>query len=410
MADRMNAPAALTAAICAARARMHAAVTTGGVPAVAAAVVCGGRVHFAGADGRAEEQPCSADKTLFLTASISKTMTALCCLQAADRGELNLDSDIAHYITTTVRNPHFADTPITTRHLLQHLSGLRDDESALDETSPWRSENADCQIPLSSYVCRRLHQDGDAYEPHLWSDAAPPGSAAYHYSNAGFTLAGWVLECATGQSLARLCQDRIFAPLGMDASAFTLQEALRVPGGVVAAPMPPGRHYGVAEYPAAGLRSSASDLAKYLAALTAPPGDCPLLSAASRRQLMPESFRQGLAWWGRDAWYGEQDLDKDWSEEDQVWSHGGFMQGVRTHVHLWPLRRAAIVVLTNSEAEDAKEDVAKALKQVMLAALNCDAVSEAGDPHAGTAPAAAEDADAVPAPHVGDKRPREAEH
>ena len=56
----------------------------------------------------------------------------------------------------------------------------------------------------------------------------------------------------------------------------------------------------------------------------------------SLRELLPDSFIGGLAWWGRDAAYGEKtDL--------AVWSHGGFMQGVRTHVHLWPRERAAVV-------------------------------------------------------------------
>ena len=382
---------------------MHSAVASGGVPAVAAAVVCAGHVVFSGADGKAGGRPCSADKTLFLTASISKTFTALSCLQAVERGELDLDSDISRYTKSTVRNPHFAGHSITTRHLLQHISGLCDDESALDEASPWRTEGADCQVSLSSYVRRRLHHDGDAFED-LWSDVAPPGQAAYHYSNAGFALAGWVLECATGKTLANLCRERIFAPLDMRSSAFTLQEALSTPDSVVATPMPPGHHYGVAEYPAAGLRSTASDLAKYLVALTALPGDCLLLNGDLRQLLMPESFKQGLAWWGRDTWYGEQDDEGDWQVEDQVWSHGGFMQGVRTHVHLWPLRRAAIVVLTNSEEEEAKEDVAEALKQVMLAALDG---KDGGAPQPAAATAAVEEGAAATPAHVGDKRQRE---
>ena len=53
---------------------------------------------------------------------------------------------------------------------------------------------------------------------------------------------------------------------------------------ILAAPSPPGRHYGVAEYPAAGLRSSALDLSKYLLALTAPP--LHMISALVRIRLL----------------------------------------------------------------------------------------------------------------------------
>ena len=172
-----------------------------------------------------------------------------------------------------------------------------------------------------------------------------------------------MLESAAGKPLSRLCDERVFAPLGMAHSTFTLEAATRAPGCVVAVPQPPGHHYGVAEYPAAGMRSTAADLAKYLQALTAPLGQCELLTEASLRQLLPTTFHGGLAWWGRDAWYGVKD------EAARVWTHGGFMQGVRTHVHLWPLLRVATVVLTNGEDEDAKDQIARALERVARAAL-----------------------------------------
>tara|TARA_B110001452_G_scaffold93637_1_gene77303 strand:- start:102 stop:1274 length:1173 start_codon:yes stop_codon:yes gene_type:complete len=345
----------------AASARLRAAVKHG-VPAVAAAVVVNGSVVFVDAAGTVGDQPCTADHTLFVTASISKTFTALACLQAAERGELDLDADVGRYVAVNVRNPAFSDVPITTRQLLRHVSGLRDDESAL-LVGPWRTEEADCEVALARYVRGRLARpDGVACEPGLWCEDAPAGQASYAYSNLGFALAGWVLESAAGKPLGRLCDEHIFAPLGMACSAFTLEAATRAPGCVVAAPQPPGHHYGVAEYPAAGLRSTAADLAKYLQALTAPPGQCRLLTEASLRQLLPDDFREGLAWWGRDAWYGVRD------EAAQVWTHGGFMQGVRTHVHLWPLRRAATVVLTNGEDEEAKDQIARALEGVVRAA------------------------------------------
>ena len=57
--------------------------------------------------------------------------------------------------------------------------------------------------------------------------------------------------------------------------------------------------------------------------------------------MLPPTFTNGLAWWGRDASYGVR--------TGGVWAHGGCMQGVRTHVYLWPARRVSVVVLTNGE-------------------------------------------------------------
>lgn len=327
-------------------------------PAVAAAVVVGGSLVFSGAAGTDDNgEMCSAERTIFMTASISKTITALACLQASERNELDLDADVGEYARIGARNPHFEDAKLTIRHLLQHRSGLCDDESALLE-GEWRTEKADCEVALAEYVRARLVPGGASFDRRLWSRGKPPGEATYHYSNAGFALAGCVLEAATGKSLALLAKERIFEPLGMACSSFTLVEARLAPG-VLASPTPPGHPYGVAEYPAAALRSTASDLAKYLLALTAPAGECPLLRASSLRELLPESFTGGLAWWGRDAMYGVR------SQSAAVWTHGGFMEGVRTHVHLWPAKRAATVVLTNGEDEDGKNAIAGALREVV---------------------------------------------
>ena len=382
----MLEPTAETAAAAASTA-MRDLVRT--CPAVSAAAIVDGQLVFTGEAGSScEEEPCKADSTLFYTASISKTVTALAVLQAAERGELDIDADISKYVGQRIRNPHLDsqqgdDAVLTLRHLLQHRSGLQDGEDAL-LPGQWRSESDDCNIPLAEYVRARLLPGGDAYDPRIWSSGAAPGTAPYHYSNAGFSLAGWALESATGQALAELTKERIFAPLGMSRTTFTLREATDG-RGTLAPPTPPGHPYGVAETPAAAMVSTATDLAKYLLALTAPPEASPLLRPDSLRELLPDSFTGGLAWWGRDAAYGEKtDL--------AVWSHGGFMQGVRTHVHLWPRERAAVVVLTNGENEEGKDAVADALRRLVLTTA---AAASAPAPEPAPAPAPASNPIAV---------------
>ena len=43
---------------------------------------------------------------------------------------------------------------------------------------------------------------------------APPG-AAWSYNNAGFSVAGRVIEAVTGQSINRAMRDLVFTPLGL---------------------------------------------------------------------------------------------------------------------------------------------------------------------------------------------------
>ena len=327
-----------------------------------------GRVVYSGAAGRTAAAP-DPERTVFLIASISKTLLAVVCVQCAERGELDLDRDINRYLPFAVRSPHFPEAAITARHLLTHCSGLNDDESALRPGSGWRTEGSDCPITLQQYVRRRLLPSSDAGR-RLWSASASPGRAAYHYSNAGFTLLGLVVECAAGRPLPALAQDRIFDPLGMSRTKYTLRQSLALPDTTVAVPhsgrRPPG-HYGVAEWPAAQLRSTAADLGRFLGALTRGPAACPVLSESAFGEMLPPTFREGLAWWGRDAAYRER-------AEPCCWAHGGFMPGVRTHIYLWPKRRAGFVLLTNGEGD--YQDLADALKAHMMSGRTAEAAHE----------------------------------
>eukprot|EP00048_Salpingoeca_helianthica_P020264 m.5715 g.5715 ORF g.5715 m.5715 type:complete len:415 (+) comp4598_c0_seq1:117-1361(+) len=346
------------------------------------------------------------EHTLFMTASISEVLIAVLALQASERGELDLDANINLSLPAgiSVAHPAFPDTPITMRMLLQHRAGFADTEHAL-EPGPWRTPGADCPIPLLTYVRTRLTGQTENAEVAEWLrherearvwGSAEPGKARYHYSNLGFTIAGLVLEYCGGMSLGDLARKRIFDPLGMHNSSFTLTDALaRAAAHDTALAVPHDAagdvigHYGVAEYPAAGLRASLHDLLLFMRAFTSVVSDegsrvdgeqakseesgekdkekegeregtdTPvhrLLQSASLAAMLPADHRGGLAWWGCDAAYGER--------SGRVWTHGGFMDGVRTHVYLWRESRRALVVLLNAE-QPYEEDLADPLRCIL---------------------------------------------
>jgi CubicO group peptidase (beta-lactamase class C family) len=306
---------------------------------------------------------CCADDTLFAVASISKLVTAVVALQCAERGELSLDEDVNTKLPAACRaaHPRHAGAPLTPRMLLQHRSGLCDDESAL-HVGPWRTAGGDCPASLEAYVAARFAAPDAASA--LWHPL-PPGAAPYHYSNLGITLLALFIQAAVGggASVATLARERIFTPLGMSRSAFLLSEthalvaaaaaeggsagrvALAAPHGADGAPLAP---YGVAEWPAAGLRMPLSDLLRFAAQFTCEHA-CAILTPASRAAMLPPGCAAGLAWWGRDATYGEKDRVCD------VWAHGGFMDGIRSHIYLYPRQRLALALMQNGEAcyEDA---------------------------------------------------------
>ena len=167
------------------------------VAVAAGAVIEGATVYCGGAGVSDEGVDCAScgPTTVFVTASISKTFLAALVLQCAERGELDLDGDINRPLNAsfsgnglTISNPHFPAATVTARHLLTHRSGLQDDESNLTFGSPYRWEAVSAvgkgSISLVDYARQKLTPNAESAAV-LWSRQAPPGEAAYHYSNAG---------------------------------------------------------------------------------------------------------------------------------------------------------------------------------------------------------------------------------
>lgn len=124
--------------------------------------------------------------------STTKTMTALCALILADRGELDLDAAVARYW------PEFAAAgkeKVLVRHLLSHTAGLPHWEGPVEELYDWAAATA------------RL-----AAQPLLWE----PGTAAgYHSLTQGF-LVGEVLRRITGRTVGEFLAQEVTGPLGAD--------------------------------------------------------------------------------------------------------------------------------------------------------------------------------------------------
>ncbi|WP_217241322.1 serine hydrolase [Streptomyces sp. AC555_RSS877] len=124
--------------------------------------------------------------------SVTKTMTALCALVLADRGELDPDAPVARYW------PEFAAVgkeKVLVRHLLAHTAGLPDWEGPVDELYDWPSATA------------RL-----ARQAPRW---APGSAAGYHSLTQGF-LVGEVVRRITGRMVGEYFAEEVAGPLGAD--------------------------------------------------------------------------------------------------------------------------------------------------------------------------------------------------
>lgn len=141
--------------------------------------------------------------SVFHVASVSKHFTAMAIELLVDEGSVDWDDDIREYVPEV---PDFGPR-ITLRHLVHHVSGIRDQWNLLSMAG-WRWE--------ADVVTQHDVLDITARQTEL---NFPPGER-YLYSNTGFTLLAVVVERVSGMTLRGFTTRRIFEPLGMEATHF----------------------------------------------------------------------------------------------------------------------------------------------------------------------------------------------
>jgi CubicO group peptidase (beta-lactamase class C family) len=138
--------------------------------------------------------------------SVTKQFTAAAILQLRDDGLLSLDDDLTKYL------PDFPThgRAIPLRSLLDHTSGIRGiTEIAGFENLQHRGWPRDSAIALI------------ARAPFDF-----PVGEAMIYNNSAYLLLGHIIEKASGMSYERYLEEKIFAPLGMDASSYCDNHAI----------------------------------------------------------------------------------------------------------------------------------------------------------------------------------------
>ena len=126
--------------------------------------------------------------------STTKTMTALCALMLADRGQLDIHAPVARYW------PEFkaaGKEDVTVAHLMSHTAGL----------SGWQEQMKPEDLYDWDLACSRLA----AQEP-WWQ----PGTASgYHAVTQGY-LVGEVVRRIDGRTVGTFFADEVAGPLGAD--------------------------------------------------------------------------------------------------------------------------------------------------------------------------------------------------
>lgn len=231
------------------------------VPALSLAVIDQGQLAWAKAYGQADVQGAlpATTNTLFQAASISKSIAAAMALRLFQSGQLPLDGEISPLLNSTpLANSWAANDPITVRRILSHTAGFnRSATTTYDPGQPLPSA-------LDSLLGRPPSRD-EALKLEF-----KPGSR-WGYSGGGFIVLQLLMENATSQPFDLLARREIFTPLRMTNSTFAnlLPGDRHLPlatGYKTNSPLPT-KWQMHPDQAAAGLWSTASDLALFLCAL-----------------------------------------------------------------------------------------------------------------------------------------------
>jgi CubicO group peptidase (beta-lactamase class C family) len=303
-------------------------------PGLAVALVHRGQVVWAAGYGLADPetgQPVTAS-TRFQAASLAKPVTAWGVLRLVESGRIGLDEPIIGHLRRWPLPPSPFDADrVTVRRLLSHTAGL--------SVHGYVGQSAD--RPLPSIAASLSGETGDSFPVEL---LAAPGRG-WLYSGGGYSVAQLLVEELTGRPFVNHMQTEVLGPLGMTASGFRWSRTAETarPHDADGRPLP---DFAFAEQAAAGLVTTAPDLARFVAAAVAgprgePPGRGVLSPAGVRLTLTAAPATEGR--WG--LGYGLGLLP----DGDLLAYHEGANRGWRAGLALLPDRQAGIVVLANGD-------------------------------------------------------------
>ncbi len=182
--------------------------------------------RWTGTSGHSAAGEAVVANTPFFIASIDKLYNATIALMLAERGKLDVDESICHYLPDTlVRGLHHdgrrdRTAEITLRHLLTHTSGLAEwledypkGRPSLVETVLQEGDRALTVDEIAAHVRDRLR-------PHFPPQKLTGSRVRVRYSDTNFVLLVEVIEAVTGLPLHEIHRQMLHEPLGLQHSYF----------------------------------------------------------------------------------------------------------------------------------------------------------------------------------------------
>ncbi|MGC9521798.1 MAG: serine hydrolase domain-containing protein [Anaerolineae bacterium] len=307
------------------------------VPGVVVGILHGDETYTAGFGVTNVDHPLSVtDETLFQIGSITKTFTTTALMRLVERDELDLDAPVRTYVPDFRVADEAASSQVTLRHIVTHVSGWFGD---------FFHDTGSGDDAIRKYVAAMADLE-----------QVTPFGAFWSYNNAGFSLAGYVIETVTGKPYEAALAELVLEPLGLERAFFDPGDIMTYrfavghrtseEGPEVARPWPLPR----SAYPAGGITCSVHDLLRYarfhMGDGTTEDGTRVLTQDSLALMQTPQTTIRkdeaiGLSWFLRTI------------DGTRLVSHGGGTTGQVSHLALIPEHHLAIAVFTNADEGNA---------------------------------------------------------
>jgi CubicO group peptidase (beta-lactamase class C family) len=178
-----------------------------GIPGAAVGVWVDGREIHACHGVTSIDNPLPVDEgTLFQLGSVTKTYTATALMRLVADGRVELEAPVRRYVPELELSDERAAAEITVLNLLNHTAGL--DWNILVDTGEGDGALAGQVAKLAELA-----------------QIAPPGTRS-SYSQAGYNLAGRIVEKVTGLPYERAVTSLVFEPLGLSNSFYAPDDVM----------------------------------------------------------------------------------------------------------------------------------------------------------------------------------------
>ena len=319
-----------------------------GVPSIAALLIQNGRIEALGAAGKRKsgksKRVTIGDK--YHLGSCTKAMTATLAAILVERGSIEWTSTIEEFFKDGWLHSGYG--AVTLQQLLSNAGG--------------------CPKSPPDALWRELYTSNDKIKPVKQREMLAEGILSlapeyepgtdYVYSNAGYAIAGLMLERATKKTWEKLMEKELFSPLKMKSAGFgapASEKVLNQPWGHMKGDPVPPKPFGdnpAAIGPAGTVHCSIEDWARFaLFHLEARPGG--LLKKKESFEILHrlhnKSGGYGLGW-----------LVSNSPGAGKLLAHDGSNGMWYASIYLFPEKQTGVLVCLNAADETAKEVCANA--------------------------------------------------